>query len=517
MFDESKKILIRATNWIGDAVMTVPAVQAIRKSYPEAHISLLAKPWVSEIFQENPDIDETILYEESHDSIIGKFRLASKLRKEKFDKAILLQNAFDAALIARLAGIPERIAYKRDGRGFLLTDAIPVNEEVQAQHQVYYYLDLLKSIGLQAGDPQPYIFLSDDERQWARDFLRPHFAEENSPLIGINPGATYGSAKRWPAERFAAVISSIIKELKGRVVVFGSEKETDIAEEILNNLGTPDPKLLSQILNMSGKTSLRELAAMIAECDVFVTNDSGPMHMAAALHVPVAAIFGSTDWKATGPFGEGHKIITKNVPCSPCMKRECPEEHLKCMTEIGADEVFDAVKEIFPANKAVFLDKDGTLIEDKNYLNSFDDLVILKGVKTALQKLKNTGYKLIGVTNQSGIARGIVDETFVLESNSLLQDKLAIDDFFFCPHHPDEKCPCRKPEPVMILNARLRYRISLRQSYVIGDKESDVILAKKSGATGILLSSTPLFENTSASYIAKNMSEAVDWILERDK
>jgi heptosyltransferase-2 len=517
VLDGSKKILIRATNWIGDAVMTIPVVQAIRRAYPEAHISLLAKPWVSEIFHENPDIDETILHEESHASIIGKFRLASKLRKKKFDTAILLQNAFDAALITRLAGIPERIGYNLDSRGFLLTHAIPVNEEVQAKHQVYYYLDLLKSIGLQAGNPRPYIYLGDDEKQWARDFLRSHFTGKNSALIGINPGATYGSAKRWPAERFATVISGIVKELNGRVIIFGSEKETDIAEEIVNNVVTQGHQFSSQVLNLSGKTSLRELAALIAECDVFVTNDSGPMHMAAALCIPVVAIFGSTDWKATGPFGEGHKVITKNVPCSPCMKRECPEEHLKCMTEIGADEVFGAVKEIFPAHKAVFLDKDGTLIEDKNYLNSFDDLVILKGVKAALQRLGSAGFKLIGITNQSGIARGIVDEKFVLESNSFLQDKLDMDDFFYCPHHPDEKCPCRKPGSLMILNARLKHRIDLRHSYVIGDKESDVLLARKSGSTGILLSSTPLFENTSASYIAKNLSDAVQWILEREK
>jgi len=267
---------------------------------------------------------------------------------------------------------------------------------------------------------------------------------------------------------------------------------------------------------MSGKTSLRELAALIAECDAFVTNDSGPMHMASALLVPTAAIFGSTNMNATGPFGEGHKVISKDLPCSPCMKRECPEKHMDCMTQITADEVFNAVKEILPVNKAVLLDKDGTIIEDKNYLNSFDDLVILRGTKGVLKTLKEAGFMLIGITNQSGIGRGIVDETFVKESNEYLQNELGIDDFYYCPHHPDEGCTCRKPEPQMALEARLRHRINFKKSYVVGDKESDVLVAKNIGAAGILLSSTPLFETSTASYIAKDLKDAASWILSRE-
>ncbi|MDH4028029.1 MAG: HAD-IIIA family hydrolase, partial [Nitrospirota bacterium] len=256
---------------------------------------------------------------------------------------------------------------------------------------------------------------------------------------------------------------------------------------------------------------------LISECDAFITNDSGPMHMAAALYVPVVGIFGSTNRTATGPYGTGHKVITRELPCSPCMKRECPLGHLRCMTEITSDEAFNSLKEVLPAKKAVFLDKDGTLIEDKNYLNSFDDLRILTGVKNNLLKLKEAGFKLIGITNQSGIARGIVDRKFVRESNEYLQKKLGIDDFYYCPHHPDKRCPCRKPEPLMLLMARLKHHINIKSSYVIGDKESDVELAVKTGSTGILLSSTPLFENSSASFIAKDLGEAVAWILERER
>ncbi|MBI4847396.1 MAG: lipopolysaccharide heptosyltransferase II [Nitrospirae bacterium] len=516
------KILIRGVNWIGDAVLTTPSIRAIRRAYPDARISLLVKPWVSEIYKEDPDINEIILYDESYKGLAGKLKLAKKLRQGKFDITILFQNAFDAALITWLAGIPKRIGYKRDGRGFLLTTAIPVTKDILSQHQVCYYLDLLKAIGIETKEIHPYIYLSDGERQWARNTINPQPPNPNPRLlIGINPGATYGSAKRWMPERFAEVIRRIIDEANGRVIIFGSKSEVDIADEIVKIVRSQKSEVRSQwgeegLLNMAGKTTLRQLASLISECDAFITNDSGPMHMASALFVPVVAIFGSTNKMTTGPFGEGHRVIAKDLSCSPCMERECPEGHLKCMTEISADNVFAALKEVLPMRSAVFLDRDGTIIEDRNYLNSFDGLVIFPDTKEGLQKLKDSGFKLIGITNQSGIARGIVDEKFVIELSACLQKELRIDDFYYCPHHPDQHCPCRKPEPMLPLMARLRHGITLKSSYVIGDKELDVQLAWKIGARGILLSpSQP--ENTCAVHVAKDLTGAVQWILEREK
>ncbi|MBI5056113.1 MAG: lipopolysaccharide heptosyltransferase II [Nitrospirae bacterium] len=509
------KILIRGVNWIGDAVLTTPSIRAIRRAYPDARISLLVKPWVSEIYKENPDINEVILYDEGYKGIAGKLKLAKRLRQERFDIAILFQNAFDAALITWLAGIPKRIGYKRDGRGFLLTKAIPVTIDILSQHQVYYYLNILKAIGIETKETHPYIYLSDEERQWARDvFFNPQSPTPNPRLlIGINPGATYGSAKRWMPERFAEVIRRTIDEVNGRVIIFGSKSEVEIADEIVSSVGAIRK---SSLLNMAGKTTLRQLASLISECDAFITNDSGPMHMAAALFVPVVAIFGSTNKMTTGPFGEGHRIIVKDLSCSPCMERECPEGHLKCMAEISADDVFASLKEVLPMRSAVFLDRDGTIIEDKNYLNSFDEVVISPDAKESLQKLKDSGFKLIGVTNQSGIVRGIVDEKFVIELSAFLQKELGIDNFYYCPHHPDQHCPCRKPEPMMPLMARLRHGTTLRSSYVIGDKELDVQLAWKIGARGILLSpSQP--ESTCAAYVAKDLTRAVQWILDNEK
>ncbi|NOZ68058.1 MAG: lipopolysaccharide heptosyltransferase II, partial [Deferribacteres bacterium] len=521
MSARSHEILIRGVNWIGDAVLTLPALKSIRRNFPEAHISLLVKPWVSEIFRGNPDIDEIILYGDGYKGCAGKLRLARALRRRGFDKAILLQNAFDAALISWLAGIPERTGYKRDCRGMLLTNAVPVRKDVLRKHQVYYYLNLLESAGIRTVEAQPYIYLTGDEINQAERIISSSLPGPGRPLVGINPGAAYGPAKRWPSERFAGLIRRIIGELDARVIIFGSGSEAPIADEIIESAAVQPPDSAQghdrpRILNMCGKTGLRELAALISGCDAFVTNDSGPMHMACALFVPVVAIFGSTDKAATGPFGPGHRVVSSNLPCSPCMKRECPERHLECMAGITVDEVFDALKAVLPRKRAVFLDRDGTIIEDKNYLNSFDGLEILPGAGEALSRLKDAEFMLIGVTNQSGIARGIVDNEFIIKSNEYLKDRLGMDDFLYCPHHPDERCPCRKPEPMMILRAGLMHGIRLRDSYVIGDKESDALLARRAGATGILLSPEQSPARTCAAHIAKGLNDAVEWILQRE-
>lgn len=535
MAENIKKILIRGVNWIGDAVLTIPAINSVRRAFPDAHISLLVKPWVAEIFKESPDINEIILYEERFNSFSGKFKLARMLKARGFSTAILLQNAFDAAFITWLAGIPERIGYSRDYRRLLLTRPVTVRKTVdssqftfyrQNKHHVYYYLNLIKeALDIEAENIEPSIYLTEEEIHKAKEFLISRFPLPIShfPLIGINPGATYGSAKRWMPERFAELIHRIIDELNGRVVLFGSKSEAGIAKEIIEKVGQ-NPVYTSHILNMARKTNLRELAALISECDTFITNDSGPMHIASALLVPVVAIFGSTDRTVTGPLGNGHKTVSKDIPCSPCMKRECPvsttrfrEKHLKCMTEITTDDVFNALQEILPNENAVFLDKDGTLIEDVGYLNSFSNLKMFAGVKEALQGLKKAGFKLIGVTNQSGIARGLVSKEFVNASNAYLQETLGIDCFYYCPHHPDNGCQCRKPKPMFLRKARLEHRINLKASYVIGDKTIDMLLAKAVGAKGILVLTGHDKESEHADFIALNLTEAVDWILKREK
>jgi heptosyltransferase-2 len=515
---QRKRILIRSVNWIGDAVLTLPAIKSIRQRFSGAYIALLARPWVAELFRNNPDIDETIIYEDRHRSAPGRYRLARTLKSYRFDSAILLQNAFDAALIAWMAGIPERSGYARDMRGRLLTNAIP--PPVQNEHQVFYYLNLLNQIGIDTDEAHPFLPLTPVEKAWAKKRLARHPGDP--VIVGINPGATYGSAKRWPAGRFAEVANRVIDELGGRVVIFGSPAEVEIASDIANSLAQirgADPASLkgeeSPVTIMAGKTGLRDLAALISECDALITNDSGPMHIAAALFVPVVAIFGSTDSRATGPFGKGHRILTANLPCSPCMKRECPDRHLACMNAITADDVFTALQEILPRKRAVFLDRDGTLIKDMHYLNSFENLFILPKARESMQRLERAGFMLIGVTNQSGIARGIVDEDFVIDLNAFLMKELGVNAFYYCPHHPDDRCWCRKPSALMVMKAKADHGIRLSDSYVIGDRDSDIGLALSAGTKGVMLSVDTTLSN-GAHFTARNLAEAVDWIL-RDR
>jgi heptosyltransferase-2 len=533
MFDKScKNLLVRGVNWIGDAVMTLPALRALRKSFPEAKVSLLVKPWVSAIFERDPNVDEIILYNNGHRSIFGKIKLARILNKKGFSCAILFQNAFDAAFITFLAGIKERAGYNRDGRGFLLTEAVKVPQKETNMHHIYYYLNLLERLGLDAKYSNPYIYLSLDERLSARNYLK----EMKRPILGINPGAEYGAAKRWFPERFAEIAGWFIKDTSGSVVIFGSKKEEDIAQRIeyLINQQQSEKQSIEQsainiqqsfnsslvtrhsLLNLAGKTSLRELISLISECDVFVTNDSGPLHISYAVGTPMVAIFGSTDPELTGPpsitVGNSNVVITFKFSCSPCFERTCRNNDLRCMYAITSDDVYLGIKKVLPNKPAVFFDRDGTLCNDSGYLSRYEDLKIFPEVNN-IPILKEKGFQLIGVTNQSGVARGIIEENFVKEVNKIFIERYNFDDFYYCPHHPEEHCPCRKPEPGMVFRARAEHGIDLKQSYVVGDKEADMLLAKAVGTKGIFVKTGHDKESPSADYEARNLREAVDFII----
>jgi heptosyltransferase-2 len=535
MFNKScKNLLVRGVNWIGDAVMTLPALRALRKSFPEAKVSLLVKPWVSAIFERDPNVDEIILYNNEHKGIFGKIKLSRILNKKGFSCAILFQNAFDAAFITFLSGIKERAGYNRDGRGFLLTEAVKVPQKETNIHHIYYYLNLLEQLGLDTKYSDPYLYLSLEERLSARNYLK----EMKRPILGINPGAEYGAAKRWFPERFAEIAGWFIKDTNGSVVIFGSKKEEDIAQRIEYFINQQQSKEQSTVngqqssvimtndqcpmtndkslLNLAGKTSLRELISLISECDVFVTNDSGPLHISYAVGTPMVSIFGSTDPELTGPppgtIGNSNVVVTLKFSCSPCFERTCRNNDLRCMYAITSDDVYLGIKKVLPNKPAVFFDRDGTLCSDNDYLSRYEDLKIFPEINN-IPILKERGFQLIGVTNQSGVARGIIEENFVKEVNKIFIERYNFDDFYYCPHYPEEHCPCRKPEPGMVLRARAEHGIDLKQSYVVGDKEADMLLAKAVGTKGIFVKTGHDKKSPSADYEAKNLREAVDFII----
>jgi len=345
-----RTLLIRGTNWVGDSILSLPALKQARLDFPRAKITLLVLPWVAGIYEDCSAIDEIWLYDREvlYRGLSGKLRLIRELRERRFDAALLFQNAFEAAVLTRVAGIPVRAGYDRDGRGWLLSHRVAVDPRVSKLHQTYYYLDLLEQLlggartatsleprptSAFAAESMPDITLtvSAGRKHAARTRLQSHGVDLNRTVVGANPGAFYGSAKRWLSERYATVLDRLIDERQASVVIFGSPNEVAIAEAIQSGMRNP-PVILS------GRTELTELIAMIACCDLFLTNDSGPMHLAAALRVPTLAIFGSTDEIATGPMSPAAVVLNKRVECSPCLLRECPIDH-RCMTRITAEEV----------------------------------------------------------------------------------------------------------------------------------------------------------------------------------
>ena len=317
--------MLRATNWLGDAVMSLPAVRAIRGIFPHAHVAVVARPSVAELYTRESSVDEVIPY--AAQGLAAKREFAAGLRAHRFDCAILLQNAFDAALMAWMAGIPERIGYRRDARGWLLTRAVAVPEPGETpRHERFYYLELLRRAGLMEHFPETKAIHLDGIAA-AREAGLRRLAEWgiHGSVIGISPGAAYGSAKRWLPERFAETA----RRFSSSVLVFGAPSERDLCASVA---------VQAKGRNLAGETTLREFIELASVCRLFLTNDSGAMHVASALGVPTVAVFGATDDTTTGPASPVACVVRAHAECSPCLLRECPIDH-RCMTRVTTDQV----------------------------------------------------------------------------------------------------------------------------------------------------------------------------------
>ena len=333
-------ILIRATNWIGDAVMSLPALRVIRGQFPDARISVLAKPWVADLYEGERSIDRVILLEAASGprDWAAKWKLVRRLRREPFDLAVLLPNSFESAAVVWLAGIKRIVGYARDGRSLLLNPAVasPAKGEVP-RHERFYYLELLRRAGLIDSIPEVAEIRLDaiPAARCRGEELFQRFGVKQ-PVIGVSPGAAYGSAKRWLPERFGEAAARLTAEVDGSVAVFGSAAERAMCDEVAR---------IAHGRNFAGKTTLREFIDMTAACRVFLTNDSGAMHVASALGVPSVTVFGPTDETATGPLGSTSVLVREPVDCAPCLLRECPIDH-RCMTRVTADRVVLAAESL---------------------------------------------------------------------------------------------------------------------------------------------------------------------------
>lgn len=328
-----QRVLVRAVNWIGDAVMTTPALMAVRETYPRAEITLLANPLVGQLLQGHPALDRVMLFDRKlkHRGLLGRLRLARQLAAERFDLAVILPNSFDSALVPWLARIPARIGKASDGRSLLLTHRFYEQSPSAERHEVQYYRELLGAFGISAEQSTPTLAVTAQEEQEVSTLLAEHGISAEEIVLGVNAGASFGSAKRWYPERFANVAQRLAASWGARVILFGGPDEQELVAVI-------EREMAGNCLNLAGKTTVRQLMALIKRCNFFVTNDSGPMHIAAAFGVPLVAIFGPTDHRGTAPCSDKAVIVRQTIDCAPCKLRVCPTDH-RCMTAVTVEDV----------------------------------------------------------------------------------------------------------------------------------------------------------------------------------
>lgn len=314
-------------------MLSLPCLESLSKNFPTAQIWILAKEWVKDIFITCDFVDGIIPLPDQNDFKILR-NSAKKIKDSHFDVGFLLPNSFSSALLFYLAKIPQRWGYQSDGRGILLTKRVVLKNRENIPHQVHYYLGLIKGLGLQTNPPEIKLPITEEENNRAREFLRDLNVDFKKPLIVFNPGAAYGPSKRWPAQKYAELALLFQERKEATVLIIGSSDEVEVAESISSFLA-------KKPLNLAGKTNLRLLAGLLSHVSLFVSNDSGALHIANALKIPVVALFGPTAPRQTGPFQQPATIIKKEVPCWPCRYRECPFDH-RCMMKIEPEEVYEA-------------------------------------------------------------------------------------------------------------------------------------------------------------------------------
>ena len=319
------RLVILAPNWLGDAVMALPAIGDVRRAAPAASITVAARASIAPLFAMAPDVDETLTFADGE---------AETLEAQRFDTALLLPNSTRAAIVARRAGIAERWGYRTGWRGSLLTRAIPAPRGV---HQIEYYQHLVRALGFPSGPSEPRVTVPADARERAAGALAAAGWDGRAPLVALAPGAAYGGAKKWPAASFAGLVDALAVDGVSCAMVGSAADAATGAAVARACAGSRGP------LNLIGRTDLSMLAGVMTLCRALVTNDSGAMHLGAAVGVSVTAVFGPTNEQATRPLGRAHTVLTHEVWCRPCMLRECPLDHA-CMRGVGAPAVLDAAR-----------------------------------------------------------------------------------------------------------------------------------------------------------------------------
>ncbi len=343
--DQIYRVVVRGTNWVGDAVMTIPALRALRELLPQSHITLATRPSAKDVFVDADFVDELLVCDTGPEWRSPLIQ-AREWRHRRFDLAVLLQNAFEPALISFLARVPHRVGYATQGRGMLLTSPLPVPEWSNSRHESFYYLNVIAGLErlltgkVSSADREPIFDLSVSAKRQAeaRAILSTAGVKPGRTLIALCPGSINSRAKRWPAERFAAVADRCIDQLGATGLLVGSPAELEVSQAVAVPMrGSP--------IILTGKTDLAQAIAILSLVDLLVTNDTGPAHIASALGRPTLVVFGPTNPLTTRPLSRNAEIIRRPPDCAPCMLRDCPIDH-RCMTAITPDEVFAHVTQM---------------------------------------------------------------------------------------------------------------------------------------------------------------------------
>jgi heptosyltransferase-2 len=350
--EEIKRVVVRGTNWVGDAVMTIPALRELRRVLPHAHITLATRSWAEGLFMDADFLDDLLIYDRRPRELRAVARQTRVWHACRFDLALLLQNAFEAALIASAARVPLRIGYATDGRSPLLTHPLPLPRWREQRHEVFYYLNLVAGLervlygasDIEEREPQFDLNVSEARRAQAREFLSSKGVRMDRPLVALCPGSTNSRAKRWPIEGYATLADRFIVEMDAEVLLIGSPDEIDVSREVAE-------RMHRQPVFLTGQTDLAQVVAVLSLADILITNDTGPAHIAAALNRPTLVIFGPTDPRTTRPFSSVAEIVRRPPDCAPCMLRDCPIDH-RCMTTITPDEVFTRASAMMKARVA---------------------------------------------------------------------------------------------------------------------------------------------------------------------
>jgi len=356
-----KKILVRGANWIGDAVMSVPAMRELRRIFPEAQITLHTRTWADGVFRDASFIDEIVTYDKHKWVIKDILDNSQFLKTDGYDLAVLFPNSFESALTSFLTRIPRRIGYNKDARGLLLTDPIAVPEWKNRRHESFYYLNLLAEVErlvlgretVSHSVPDSTIEISDERRIAARTQLFGFGMDTSRKTVALGVGSTNSRAKRWPAERYAELNDQLQTESNVNVLLVGSKDEADVA-------GRVETLSLKKPVNIVGQTNMEEVAAILSEIDLLISNDMGLAHLAPAVGVSTIVIFGPTNPETTAPFSDNAQIVRHPVECAPCMLRDCPIDH-RCMTRVSVEEVFERATSALEADKGYTTDEIETI------------------------------------------------------------------------------------------------------------------------------------------------------------